>query len=135
ALAEYRDGDLTVSWAIVEVAQDDLLPGAEMQGSVGDGEAPGRAKQSAAKVGIAVVIAPTCVVRVLVVGRCDLVEGALEAGYGAGFELDGGDAERGSEACHVDDAGFRPALRHDPLHPFREVDDVGIAPRREANGS
>src|SRR5947209_2414884 len=89
SLPDHGHSNLALAGALVEIAEHDLLPGAEREFAAGQGEAFGRTDQGAAQVRVSVVIAPARVMRVVGIGGCDLFQRAAHVAYASGFELDG----------------------------------------------
>ena len=53
--------DLALPGAVVEIQQDDLLPGPQLEPSLVDGDAQGRLEEGRPDVGIAVAVPPAAV--------------------------------------------------------------------------
>lgn len=86
--------DLSVPIPIVEVDHYDLLPSAEGQPSVDDGERHSRLQESGPDVGEPVPVTPTVVVSVVAFGRGHGLECPVQIGQCTGLKLDSGDRRR-----------------------------------------
>ena len=108
----------------VEFAVKDLFPGAEVEGSVGDGDDDFAAHEGAFEVGICVVLA--AVVGVLGMGmfRGELFEPAFEIGVEPGFIVV--DENRGGNVHGVDQAEplLNRALTQTFLDVLRDIDQT-----------
>src|SRR5690349_16312981 len=123
-VADNGHSDFALASALVEIAEHDLLPGADIQLTRGKRKALYRSHERATQVRVAVVIAPARVMGVLGVGRCDLLECPPQVGDASGLELEGGDAERGAPAGDVDDTGCDLAFGDDPAYVGGDVEHV-----------
>src|ERR1035441_7840175 len=91
--ADHRDYHPPLPRSVVEIAENNLLPRADVQPAGGYRVALGRAHQRAAQMRVAVFVAPAGVVRIVRVGWRYLFERALEVCHAARFVLQGGHAQ------------------------------------------
>ena len=120
-----------VARAVVEVDQDELLPGAEREPPADHRHLLGGADQRGALVGVGVGVVVEPVVLVVALDRDQPVEQGPQVGDAAGLELHRRD--RGGRPAH--EGGDEPVvdrpLGHHPLDVGGDVDDVGITTGRE----
>ena len=121
------DDDLTFAGPVIEVTQDDLLPGAQSHSSAGDRKTLRSAYERATQVRIAILVAPTCVVSVVCIRRSDLLKGTLEIGDAPGFKFQSGDTERGTGAGDVYDAYLNAASADDASDLGGNIQDMAAA--------
>jgi len=127
SFADDLDDQIAGAGTVVEVDEDDLLPGAEEHFAIGEGDGQGRPLQGGADVGGTVAVAPGQVVVVGFVRRGEFFVGFREVLEQTRFEFNGGDAAGGA-AVENGDLAFGKAVFIDNGGDFTgDVDDVGVA--------
>lgn len=130
-LTNYSDRHLPVSRTLVEIAENDLLPGAYPDTTVRHRVTLRRAHERAAQMRVSVLISPPGVVRIVGIGRSNLFESALEIGYTARLKFQRGDAQSRAYAGNVDHPRSDPALRYDARDFRGDIEYVAMAARSD----
>jgi len=129
--ARYVDGYISVSGPVIEVDQDDLLPGTEDKATIGNRNSERRPQKGGADVGVAVAVSPSGVVAVGDPHWRNPVDGVLQVANNAAFVFDGRYRRR-----RTGDEDQDLAVRHARFGAFvgnllRDVDDVRVTCRSE----
>jgi len=112
--------------AVVEIDQDDLLPGSQEQPAAGKWDHQRWADQGSPDVGAAVVISPPEMVAVGAVGGRDLIQHALQVGDHPILELDGRQPGGGAGAEQGYRARIQLSFGYRSLNERGDVDGVGV---------
>jgi len=97
--ARYLKENAALARAVVEVDQNELLPGPENQSPAGDGDGHRRSQEGGPNMGVTVSVTPAGIVAVWYTGRSQSFQGIHEVPDNTAFIFDGGDAavEPGTE--------------------------------------
>ena len=131
-LRDQLNDHLSVARPRVELDEHDLLPRAETKPASIEGDRKRRTEHRRPDVARAVVVAPSEVMLVLAVARCELLPHSIQIGDGARLELDRRDARGRSDDGNGDKAGRHRRRIEDARHERSQVVHVALTRRVDA---